>query len=220
MRCAGARCQPATPGTPGREPRPCGALLPQSPGTRCRGGGRLWCPLTPLRPGPSPSLWGCRSRRARRGCGRCPSRRRSSPSGSAGPSCRSAGSGRSGPRVAPRCHPWRHRGKRPGAAPPCSAFPPSKAGDDWVAALGGNRRGLGSIRCGSREPNQAVAPSPRSLSVSRPPACLSVRVSPQARQLSADAAARFPAERSMSPRRSSGFTRRQNLASAGACASV
>lgn len=42
-----------------------------------------------------------------------------------------------------------------------------------MGVLGGNRRGLGSIRKGSREPNQAVAPLPSLLSVSRA-ACLSV----------------------------------------------
>jgi len=97
--------------------------------------------MTPLRLDPSPSLWGCRSRRARRGCDRCPSRPRSSPSGSAGPWCRSAGSDQSGPRVAPHCHPKTRREKYPGAALPCSAFPPSKAGEKWVGVLGWKQEG-------------------------------------------------------------------------------
>lgn len=46
-----------------------------------------------------------------------------------------------------------------------------------MGVLGGNRRGLGSIRKGSREPKQAVAPSPRSCLSLGLPACLSVCLS-------------------------------------------
>lgn len=156
-----------TLGTPNRAPRPCDALRPHRPGSQYRGWRRS-SPLTHLRRDPSPTLSGCRSRRARWDCARCPFRLQSSPSGSAGPWCRLAGSGRSGPRVAPRCHPWRRQEKHPWADPPCSAFPPSKAGGEWQGGCGWKQEGARLD-----PPKKAVAPLPSLLSASRP-ACLSV----------------------------------------------